>query len=99
MRYEWDPSKDRINQSKHGILFEAAAAIFTDRNCVIIADRIDEQTGEQRWHAVGRIAGHSGPLLVVVHVYREDLHGEEIIRIISARIAGGRDRSRYPSLH
>jgi uncharacterized DUF497 family protein len=34
-------------------------------------------------------------LLVVAHVYREDEHGEEVIRIISAREAEKRDIRRY----
>jgi uncharacterized DUF497 family protein len=34
-------------------------------------------------------------LLVVAHVYREDKHGEEVIRIISAREAEKRDIRRY----
>jgi uncharacterized DUF497 family protein len=34
-------------------------------------------------------------VLVVAHVYREDFHGEEIIRIISARAAGKHDIRRY----
>ena len=35
------------------------------------------------------------PLLLVVHAYREDDHGEEIIRIISARAAEKHDIRRY----
>jgi uncharacterized DUF497 family protein len=34
-------------------------------------------------------------LLLVVHAYREDEYGEEIIRIISARRAGKHDIRRY----
>jgi uncharacterized DUF497 family protein len=34
-------------------------------------------------------------VLVVVHVYREEQHGEEIIRIISARAAEKNEVRRY----
>jgi uncharacterized DUF497 family protein len=34
-------------------------------------------------------------VLLVAHVYREDVHGEEIIRIISARPAEKHDIRRY----
>jgi uncharacterized protein len=48
--------------------------------------------GEQRWHGIG--AGRKAVLLV--HVYRkENLNGEEVIRIISAREADPRERRIY----
>jgi uncharacterized DUF497 family protein len=34
-------------------------------------------------------------LLLVVHAYREDEYGEEIIRVVSARQAGKHDVRRY----
>jgi len=55
-------------------------------------DRSDPETGEQRWHAIGVIVKG---LFVVVHVYREYINGEEIIRIISARKADKKERRRY----
>jgi uncharacterized DUF497 family protein len=59
-------------------------------------DCIDE-TGEQRWHAIGRAAieGEAAVVLLAVHAYRENRHGEEIIRIISARRAEKREIRRY----
>ncbi len=48
--------------------------VFDDRNHVLIPDRMDE--GEQRWHAVGL----SGDVpLLVMHVYRRLINGEEEI--------------------
>jgi len=92
MRFEWEPRKSRINQTKHsGLDFETAARVFNDPRVVLMKDRIVE--GEQRWHAIGAV---SGALLLVVHVYREDdVNGEEIIRIISAREADQRERRIY----
>src|SRR5205085_6501835 len=62
---------------------------FEDERCLIRLDCIDGETGEQRWRAIGRAHIEPGPaaVLLVVHAYREDDHGEEIIRIISARRA------------
>ena len=89
VRYEWDEAKNRRNQRQHGgISFEAAALVFEDEHCLIGPDRIDE-TGEQRWHALGevRIEPEEPAVVLVVHAYREDISGEEVIRIISARRA------------
>ncbi len=97
MRYEWDERKNRRNQRKHeGISFELGALVFEDDRCLIGADRIDK-TGEQRWHALGavRVEPDIEAVLLVVHAYREDEHGEEIIRIISARRAEGHEIRRY----
>ena len=84
--------KNRINQTKHnGLDFETAARVFEDPKVVLMQDRILE--GEQRWHAIGAV---SAALLLVVHVYPEDdVNGEEIIRIISAREANQRERRVY----
>jgi uncharacterized protein len=97
VRYEWDAAKNRQNQRKHGgISFELAALVFEDEHCLIGADRIDEG-GEQRWHALGkvRIEPEYAAVLLVVHAYREDISGEEVIRIISARPAEKREIRRY----
>jgi hypothetical protein len=63
-------------------------------------DWIDEETGEQRWHAIGRVGGIA--IYVVVHVYRGEKDGEETIRIperaaagVSARDANQRESRRY----
>jgi hypothetical protein len=98
MRYEWDERKNRENQRKHeGISVELAALVFEDENCLIEKDRVDE-SGEQRWHALGAVSLEPTTLLIllVAHVLREeDRDGEEIIRIISARRAGNNDVRRY----
>lgn len=96
MRYEWDEEKNRLNQERHGISFEIAALVLEDYRCLVRLDRIDE-SGEQRWHAIG--AAHIEPdvavVLLVVHVYREETDGEEVTRIISARRAEKNDIRRY----
>jgi len=96
-RYEWNEEKNRRNQGKHGgISFELAALVFEDERCLIGRDRIDE-TGEQRWHPIGevRIEPEGAAVLLVVHAYQENRHGEEVIRIISARRAEKHEIRRY----
>jgi len=98
MRYEWDETKNLRSQRKHGgISFELAALAFEDERCLVGADRIDSKTEEQRWHAIGaaQIEPEASAVLLVVHVYREDYHGKEIIRIISARAAEKHEIRRY----
>lgn len=96
MRYEWDERKSRLNQKKHGVSFQLAALALEDENCLVRPDRVDE-TGEQRWHALGsvRLGAGLGAVLFVVHVYREQIHGEEVVRIVSARRAEKHEVRRY----
>ena len=74
-----------------------ATLVFEDESSLVYKDRIDDHIGEQRWIALGMAqpAADAAIVLVVAHVYREDEHGEEIIRIISAREAEKRDIRRY----
>ena len=96
MQFEWDANKDRANLSKHGIDFATEALVFADPQLLLREDRIDEY-GERRWHALGsvRVGRGKAVVLIVVHVYREQTDGEEIIRIISARRANKNDVRRY----
>jgi uncharacterized DUF497 family protein len=97
VRYEWDERKNRENQRKHGgISFEVAALVFEDQYCLIGIDRVDE-TGELRWLALGAVSIEPGiaAVLVVAHVYRENRHGEEVVRILSARRAEKHEQQRY----
>ncbi len=82
VRYEWDEARNLRTQRE-------AALVFEDEACLIAPDRIDRATGERRWHAIGAVRNKSGTaaVLLVVHVYRKEHNGEEIIRIISARAA------------
>ena len=92
MVFVWDENKDRINRRKHGVSFETAARIFEDPNVVSYPDRVVD--GEERWHAVGNAGGIA--LVLVVHT-SEEKHGEEEIRIVSARKASPRERALYYS--
>jgi uncharacterized DUF497 family protein len=96
MRYEWDEEKNRLNRKKHRVSFEMAASAFEDERCLVRPDRVDE-TGEQRWHAIGaaRLSPDASVVLFVVPVYREEIDDEEITRIIPARRADKDDFRRY----
>jgi uncharacterized protein len=69
MRCEWDEEKNRLNQKKHRVSFEIAALAFEDKCCLVRPDRVDE-TGEQRWQAIGaaRLGPDASIVLFVIHV-------------------------------
>jgi uncharacterized DUF497 family protein len=91
VHFEWDAKKNRSNQKKHaGIDFETASRVFADRALMLRKDRVIG--GEQRWHGIGAVRK---AVLLVVHVYKENPNGEEVIRIISAREADPRERRIY----
>jgi len=98
VRFEWDEEKDAANQRKHGVGFESAARVFADPDYVLREDRTDEG-GETRWHAIGLV---EAVLLLVVHVYRSSIDGQEITRIpewaatgVSARKTRKQERRGY----
>jgi uncharacterized DUF497 family protein len=92
IRFEWDPMKARTNQRKHGITFEEAVNVFDDPYALFEQDRIDDDTGELRWRAVGLVGGMV--LLLVAHAVREEGQ-DEVICLISARRATRKERNRY----
>lgn len=94
MRIEWDSAKSESNKAKHGIAFERAQLVFDDPCCVTFPERVVD--GEERWHAIGLIAGIV--IIVVVHTYRAEASegkSNEAVRIISARRATRREREIY----
>lgn len=98
MRFEWDEEKDAANRRKHGVGFESAARVLAAPDYVLREDRMDGG-GEMRWHAIGLV---EAVLLLVVHVYRSSIHGEEIVRIperaatgVSARKTRKQERRGY----
>lgn len=52
--FEWDESKDRANQSKHGLSFSEAQFAFADPNRVIAKD-LSHSEEEQRFYCFGRL--------------------------------------------
>jgi uncharacterized protein len=90
MRFEWDETKNIANLAKHDLSFETARDVFDDPFHVSKLDQV--VNGEQRWKTIGVIGALS--LIVVAHTYWDD-DGDEIVRIISARIASRHERREY----
>lgn len=88
--FEWDETKARANEQKHGVRLDDAMLVFADPFALTAQDRIEG--GESRWQTLGAAAGVV--LLLVAHTVHDELE-DEIIRIISARKADRRERRRY----
>ena len=85
--FVWNEEKARINPSNHdGVTFQQAAEAFFDPFLVVVdASRNEEERDaviglDRRWN-----------LLYVVYIEREN----DMIRIISARKATGKEREYY----
>ncbi|OGW03320.1 MAG: hypothetical protein A2889_04905 [Nitrospinae bacterium RIFCSPLOWO2_01_FULL_39_10] len=87
MEFEWDPEKAKKNHKKHGVHFDEASTVFYDPLSATFDDH-DHSIGEHRLITVG--FSSSGRLLVVSHTERG-----KTIRIISARLATVRERTRH----
>jgi hypothetical protein len=87
MKIEWDPKKARSNLRKHKVSFEEAATALSDPMAATGADP-DHSTIEDRYITFG--VSDRGRLLVVAHT-----EGDEMIRIISARLASKGERKIY----
>jgi uncharacterized DUF497 family protein len=87
MKFEWDPKKARSNLRKHKVSFEEAATALRDPMAATGCDP-DHSSGEERFVTFG-VSGR-GRLLVVAHTEEND-----ILRIISARVASKGERTIY----
>jgi len=87
MKIEWDPKKGKLNLRKHRVSFEEAATALSDPMAATGTDP-DHSITEERYVTFG--VSERGRLLVVAHT-EED----EMIRIISARIASKGERELY----
>jgi len=85
--FEWDPEKARLNVKRHGVSFDEASTAFRDPLSRTIDDPLHSDD-EERFVLIGQ--SHKGRTLVVVHTERADR-----IRIISARVATNKERSRH----
>ena len=93
--FEWDPTKERSNRTKHGIGFELAATVFRDPRALTIFDDA-HSAEEERWVTLG--LSSSGRLLVVHHTFVEEATGFAKIRIISSRKATRNETMQYGEL-
>lgn len=90
MRFVWDPKKARINESKHGIIFEDAITVFDDPYALRAPDPRHSTATEVREWIIGK--ADSGHTLVVVFTERLT---NDVYRIISARRSNRRERRLY----
>lgn len=87
MNFSWDANKARSNLAKHTVSFEEASTVFADSLSVSIPDPLHSDE-EERFILLG-LSLH-GRLIVVVHTEQDD-----IVRIISARLATAHERKQY----
>ncbi|MBC7605197.1 MAG: BrnT family toxin [Ramlibacter sp.] len=90
MRFEWDERKATANARKHGVTFDEAKSVFVDERAKLIDDP-DHSEEEDRFVLLG--VSSALRLLLVCHCYREQ---GNVIRIVSARKASGRESKSYP---
>ena len=54
--FEWDETKNKINQTRHGVSFEEAQSAFDDPLRIIIRGLVHEK-GEKRFFCLGVVEG------------------------------------------
>ena len=86
MDFEWDDTKNRSNNEKHGMDFNDAKEVFMDENNKIAPD-LRKDYGELRWKIIGKIYG-----TVISAIFTER---NKVTRIISARRASLNERKEY----
>ena len=69
MNFEWDPTKDIINQEKHGVFFFDAQKAFADPRRVIAIDWSHSTRREKRFFCFGKIVDR---VITVRFTYREN---------------------------
>ena len=89
IRFEWDDTKNRENQRKHGVSFEEAQSVFFDDEALEFPDP-DHSSDEDRFLLLGR--SYHLRILVICHCFRVS---ESVIRLISARKATPKERHTY----
>ena len=89
MRFDWDGRKATSNLQKHRVGFEDAITAFDDPFALIAPDpKHSTATEERRW-----LIGESDiGVVVVVFTVRQP---EDTYRLITARRAGRKERTRY----
>ncbi len=74
-RFDWDPEKDLVNRTKHGVSFVEAQYAFADPRRVIAEDLFHSHE-EKRYYCFGKVRNG---ILTVRFTYRNG-----VIRIIGA---------------
>ena len=87
MQFIFDPIKDELNVSKHGISLNQASVVFNHPNKITLTS---VREGEDRLVDITLVEIH-GVVLVLVYVIR----GEDTVRPISLRRASRAERTLY----
>ena len=90
MQFDWDDEKNRANLAKHGVSFELASYVFDDPLHHSVLDPCEY---EERWQTIG--VAKNLVTILVVHTITEIEGEEELMRIISARLATAHERRAY----
>ena len=69
LTFEWDKSKEKENQKKHGVSFEEAITVFGDPLSLTINDPLHSYD-EERFIIIGQSC--IGRTLIVVHKERKE---------------------------
>jgi uncharacterized DUF497 family protein len=85
--FTWDPKKAASNLKDHGVSFDEAATVFGDVLAMNMPDP-DHSEGERRFLVLGM--SRASRLVLVSYAERPPR-----TRLISARLATGRERRRY----
>jgi hypothetical protein len=87
MQFIFDPIKDELNVSKHGISLDQASVVFNHPNKITLTS---VREGEDRLVDITLVEIH-GVVLVLVYLIR----GEDTVRPISLRRASRAERTLY----
>jgi uncharacterized protein len=90
--FTWDTAKALLNYEKHLVSFEEAATVFADPNALEWEDQA-HSFHESRFKRLGKSG--EGRVLLIIYTLRRLGHGQETIRIISARQASRKERKAY----
>ena len=89
MRFDWDGRKARSNLFKHHVSFEDAITAFDDPFALMAPDPKHSTASEERRWLIGE--SDIGVVVVVFTIRQPD----SIYRLITARRASRKERSRY----
>lgn len=87
--FQWDAGNGRKSADKHAVSQSEAEQIFFNEPLLLVADARHSRS-EQRLHAIGRT--EDGRILHVTFTLRDE---DRLIRVISARDASRKERTRY----
>jgi uncharacterized DUF497 family protein len=90
--FSWDERKALANLRKHGVSFEEAATVFSDRDAL---EWDDFEHSLSEWRSTRLGFSLLGRILFVTYTIRRVKNDNETIRIISARQATRKERQVY----